>query len=227
MDFNHILKEMVEHYDLTTLGAILTFLTILATFWKQVGEPLYDLTLRPIAKLFYSIYESPTKLEKVELHIQEMDKKLDLLLAEFKPNSGSSMRDQVTTLKAMLTSVVSRQWLFAESSADPIWESDPSGYCLRANKALLALSGRDFESGFKGNNWEQMIHIDDRDAVWKEWNAAIAKRRVYSITHRIINSTGKVFRVDATAYPIFDGTDTIPPKLTGWVGQYKSVTEVK
>jgi PAS domain-containing protein len=176
---NDIFKELTEHYDLTAIGAVLTFLTILATFWKQVGEPLYNTTVLPIAKLFYSIYESPTKLEQVNT-------KLDLLIKEFQPNSGTSIKDQLNRLENSHAMSEDQRRLLMNTSPHGIWTSDATGYMTWLNTTFINKVGAGPEE-LLGNNWINCIHPEDRKKVVEEWGSAVKDGRIFNLFYRLIN----------------------------------------
>lgn len=201
MDINQIFKELVEHYDLTTIGAVLTFLTILATFWKQVGEPLYNTTVRPIARLFYSIYESPTKLEV-------LGTKIDTILSELKPNGGSSLKDQLNRLEAHVSISEAQRRLLMDSNPNGIWTSSVLGKCLWVNETFRKKVDAQPEELY-GDNWVNSIHPSDRRQVVDEWESAIKDGRTFNLFYRVINlKTEAPIQVHGIATPAknFDGS---------------------
>lgn len=201
MDINQVFKGLVEHYDLTTIGAILTFLTVVATFWKQVGEPLYNATIRPIARLFYSIYESPTKLEV-------LGTKIDTILSELKPNGGSSLKDQLNRLEAHVSISEAQRRLLMDSSPQGIWTSTVKGRCVWINETFRQKVEAQPEELY-GDNWVSCIHPVDRKQVMDEWESAIKDGRTFNLFYRVINlKTQTPIPVHGIATPAknFDGS---------------------
>ena len=156
-------------------------------------------------------------------------KKIDTIYGELKPNGGSSLRDSIDRQEKAIAAVVetqdladARQWAIVSSGHLPTWESGDEGGCLRPNAALLELVGRSADQ-LAGNGWENMIHKDDMQRCWAEWDDAVHKRRTFESTYRVINhSTGKAYEVDAKATPIINRAG----KVKGWIGVYNKVRPV-
>lgn len=176
---NDILKELTEHYDLTALGAILTFLTILVTFWNQVGEPMYARTVKPVINLVKSIYEAPTKLTVV-------DKKLDIILKELSPNSGTSIKDQLNRLENSHAMSEDQRRLLMNNSPQGIWTSDATGSVTWLNTTFTNKVGAAADE-LLGNNWINCIHPDDRKKVIEEWGNAVKDGRTFNLFYRLVN----------------------------------------
>lgn len=143
--------------------------------------------------------------------------RVERIVREFKPNGGTSMRDQIAALRDMLSSMSARQWAIVDGLGDPMWESDGQGRCIRANRALLQLSGRSIDQ-LLDNNWENIVHPDDREAVWNEWKNAVERKRPFEMRYRVVCSGGKAYCVDAIATPILQGQ-----VMSGLVGRYRRV----
>lgn len=147
---------------------------------------------------------------------------LKTIEAEFRPNGGSSLRDQIEQIKRHLLSSISyataRQWALIDGLGEPMFECDAQGYCIRANRAYLDLVGRSFDE-VAGSGWELIIAEADRDAVWDAWVDAVERHRTFEGRYRIAAKDGGIFLVDAIATPIRDGD-----VVTGWLGKYRTVT---
>lgn len=136
---------------------------------------------------------------------------------EFKSNGGSSLRDQVMFTKAAVSSMLARQWALVDGLGDPMWEAEASGQWLRANRSMLALTQRPQEQ-ILGTNWENTIHYEDRAKVWEEWTDAVARKRSFEMSFRVMSMTRSTYHVDAIANPVIDGG-----VVTGWLGKYRKV----
>lgn len=141
--------------------------------------------------------------------------------AEFRPNGGGSMRDQVVQIKQLVWNMTARQWALVDGLGEPMWESDAQGYCIRCNRALLQLTGRSLDE-MQGAEWENCIAEPDRDRVWDAWVDAVERQRTFEAKYRVKASDGAVYEVDAIATPIRDG-DTV----SGWLGKFRSVAPAK
>lgn len=200
-DLTKFVKGLVDNYDLAAMGAFLTFLTILFTFWKQAAIPLYDNTLKPIGRFFYSIYEFPTRLH-------EVDDKLNQILTELKPNGGSSLKDQLNRLEAHVSISEAQRRLLMDASLQGIWTSDVRGKCTWINETFKIKTEAHAEE-LLGDNWINCIHPHDRDQVQKEWESAIKDGRIFNLFYRVINlKTQTPMSVKGTATPAknFDGS---------------------
>ena len=117
--------------------------------------------------------------------------------------------------------IVARQWAVLNTTDQAVFETDASGYCIRANRAYLDICGRPFDE-IKGNGWRIAIHPSDREFVTKEWQNAVSEKRNFEASFKILSSTNKTYSVFCIAVPI---TITVhnEPIITGWLGRYESV----
>ena len=183
-------------------------------------QEFLDSTLGEVLKIA-SVGIAATIAYWARWHWQRAVKLLRAIDAEFRPNGGGSLRDQVMQIKQLTWSIASRQWAFVEGDGDPMWESDAAGNCIRANTALMHLTGRGFDQ-LRGGEWENIIHPKDRDRVWDEWCDAIEHRRTFESNYRVVHVHGSVHTVRAIATPIRDGDN-----ISGWIGRYRSVAPAK
>lgn len=156
------------------------------------------------------------------------------IVAQLKPNGGSSMFDMVKSahkmsvenaavinhVKESLDTMKAMQWQFAETLVDkPIWECDPSGQCIRVNTTYAKLAERTV-SELLGSGWENFVHPEDRARVYEEWSDAITRKRIFEGSFRVRSRSGKIFMVRATSSPVV----TEGGKVTSFLGQYDEVT---
>lgn len=156
------------------------------------------------------------------------------IVAQLKPNGGSSLFDMVKSAHKMsaentavighvretLDSMRAMQWQFAETLAEkPIWECDPSGLCVRVNTAYAKLAERTVAE-LVGSGWENFVHPEDRARVYEEWTDAITRKRTFEGDFRVRSKSGKSFKVKAISVPIM----TESGKLTSFLGRYDEVT---
>lgn len=140
------------------------------------------------------------------------------ILAEFKPNGGSSLRDAINKIQNTVVIVDARQWAIVAGLRDPMWESDATGGCVRANRALLDLVQRNFDE-MAGTGWENIVCPDDKTRVWQEWNSAVERKRTFESVYCVVDRTGERFRVQAIAIPFRSPTN----EVVGYVGRYSHV----
>lgn len=140
---------------------------------------------------------------------------LQSIAEQFKPNGGSSLWDVMQSIRAY-------QWNFAETLTDkPIWESDPTGACLKVNTAYTKLAERN-ASELTGSGWENFVDPADRARVYGEWSDAIERKRIFESTFRVRSRSGTLYQVKATAMPVV--TDS--GRLVAFVGRYDDVMKV-
>lgn len=140
------------------------------------------------------------------------------ILAEFKPNGGSSLRDAVNKIQSTVVIVDARQWAIVVGLRDPMWESDATGGCVRVNRALLDLVQRNFDE-MTGAGWENIICPDDKIRVWQEWRLAVERKRTFESAYCVVDRAGERFRVQAIAVPFRAPNN----EVVGYVGRYSHV----
>lgn len=195
---DYLVTLLEEHYDLAGLGGLLTFLTILITFYNQVAKPMYDKTLGPVVNLFSAIISSPQR-------ITSLDDKLDLILDELKPNSGGSIKDTIMRLDKKLSLGEEQRLLLLNTNPHGIWVSDDFGRCTWTNDTLRkAVNAKDF-SDLTGENWINCVHPSDRRMVMEEWESAVENARDFNLQYRLIDMKSQVpFNVHGIAKPARD-----------------------
>lgn len=136
------------------------------------------------------------------------------IAAEFRPNGGGSMRDQISQLKEMVGRNTAWHWAVVDGMAEPMFEVNAKGEIVRVNRAMVELVGRGTEA-FLGSEWENNVVESDRDRVWDAWADAIARGRTFDARFRICTLSGEVVDVKCHASPIRNGSE-----VSGWLGKY-------
>ena len=198
---------ITSNFDIVAIGASLTFLTICFTFYKQVAIPVYNATLKPFINMIESIYTSPSRIGR-------LDQKLDSIIAELKPNSGSSIKDQLNRLEVSVAMNKAQHYLLLNSLPSGVWTSDNNGYWQWVNDPLKTTLSATLEN-FKGNNWETMIHPEDNTKVFEEWERAVEQKRDFNMHFRMKNlNTNASVNVHAIAHPVLSSDN----RIVGWNG---------
>lgn len=143
------------------------------------------------------------------------------VLAEFKPNGGSSLRDAINRIQNTMVVIDARQWALVAGLKDPMWESDARGGCARANRALLDLTQRNFDE-LRGSGWENIVCPEDRKRVWEEWIDAVERHRTFECLYCVLDRGGQRFRVQAIAIPFHSASG----EVVGYVGRYSQVEKM-
>lgn len=193
-----IIKLIEDNLDIAAFGGVLTFLTILFTFYTQVAIPMYNKTIAPFLGFFSGIAEAPKRIDG-------LNGKLDQILVELKPNSGSSIKDVVNRLDARLAIGEEQRLLLLNTNEHGIWVSDEVGNCTWTNDTLRKkVSARDF-GDLNGSNWINSVHPSDRKFVLEEWENAVEHKRDFNLHYRLIDMKTQVpFNVNGVAKPARD-----------------------
>lgn len=197
-------------------------------------------SLSTIAAGVFAVFRWILPAIKQVFKVLEDIKKLE---HEFRPNGGSSMRDQIDklviqsnqaydahvhlrnkfdTLENSVGAIAARQWALVATQPAPVFETNAKGECIRANTSYLNLVERDFEQ-IKGYGWELCLHPDDKEMVIEEWSEAVGKDRPFELTFRIRAAlTGRNYRVQCMAHPYHDHNGDV----LGYLGRYVSITGI-
>lgn len=131
----------------------------------------------------------------------EVNSKLDDIMKELKPNSGSTLRDAVQRLEArqgMLTSKFIA--MLDQPTNPPTFEGDADGSMTWVSASFLTMTGRTFDE-IKGYGWNNAVHPDDLEDVRHEWGLAIQQKRAFEFTFRFRHVSGDTIRVSVRAVP--------------------------
>lgn len=94
-----------------------------------------------------------------------------------------------------------------------VWQSDSLGMCIHVNTIYREMLGFQF-SEVSGDQWKQVIHPDDKHAVYEEWSSAVRERRPFNMRYRWQTKEGEIIPVHAQASVLLDSKG----KVSGWVG---------
>lgn len=223
----HSLELLLTQSDLVYLGALIALLGASYPFTKRLVVFVYKNYLEPIGKFFNTFITLPDRLQSLET---KMEEKIDVMKAELKPNGGHSIKDVITRLDGTVTVIANslatmkvqsdrmevRQQSILNSVVIPTFETDSGGNCIFANRAYLDLVGRSMEE-VKGQEWINIIHPEDRDAVKREWAHAIEEKRNFELTYRIVCREKLIYDVACVATPITGN---------GYIGKFEEVNSL-
>lgn len=160
-------------------------------------------------------------------HMNAMQSTMTKILAEVRPNGGSSLRDSVTRQEKMLQEVCNEVSLLtgtfrANADADPdkaMFECDSFGENIWVNRTYCEWVNRS-EKDLLGWGFLNIVIHEDREMVRNDWFAAMGERRQYSCRHSIYDGQGGIVLVDVTATPIPEGGE--PQR---WIGVIRRVKQ--
>jgi PAS domain S-box-containing protein len=154
--------------------------------------------------------------------VEQMANLHDVIIKEFRPNGGSSLRDVVNRIEARIIKEEQYNKAITNHMKLPVFASDPDGSCVWVNDAMLGLVGRGI-GDFVGNNWKGVIDEDDADRVYEEWSTSVREQREFDELYCFRDIFGHRILVRAKSKPYYD-TNT-PAKLLGFVGSCTPLTE--
>lgn len=94
-----------------------------------------------------------------------------------------------------------------------VWQSDSLGMCVHVNTTYREMLGFQF-SEVSGDQWKQIIHPDDKHAVYEEWASAVRESRPFNMRYRWQTKDGEVIPIQAQASVLLNSHG----KVSGWVG---------
>lgn len=154
----------------------------------------------------------------------------NLVLQPYKEDDGQitgviamcqDVTEQVVSLQK--TAESERQFrLLADSIVQIVWITDPAGKYEYYNKRWYDFTGLTAEQ-FHGQSWKQMVHPDDRDRVWKQWENSLSTGIDYEIEYRLGNKEGEYVWVLGQAAPVYGSEG----KIIKWFGTCTDIHEHK
>lgn len=173
-----LFDQIVEHTT-TIAGAIIALGGASAVVW-HLGRGFHKQVAMPLVASAKGIWASLNELEHVIPIMRE-------IAHEFKPNSGSSLRDVVNRIEDGLTVNKNVARLLLEMSEDAHFETDSDGLCTWVNKAYQQMSGMSFNDCL-GVGWINAIDLEDRGYVAIEWEKAILSGTTFEADYGFAHS---------------------------------------
>ena len=140
-------------------------------------------------------------LYKIFAWVTKMNQNIDKILKEVTTNSGSSLKDKVTSIDTQfirnsktLNQILDRQRWLLNLREEPIFELDVNGQCTWVNEKYCQLLKHDVDY-FLNNGWRSAIHPDDRERFTSDWDSSISDKRSVELSVRLIDREGNVFNV--------------------------------
>ena len=208
---SHILDQLNKNLGL--VAGILGSLTVLywkgKAIWLGIVKIWYKMT---IPKAFKEAIDANTIQTKATLQvvqglansIHELHESNRQIIAELKPNGGSSLRDAVNMIRAHQRARDNTTEHYG------VFETDKNGLCVSVNWQYLRMTGRNLEE-VKGNGWVNCIHPEDRVRVREEWAKCVQDNRDFEMKYRMIRQENSkedtVFEVIGRAVVMKDNHD--------------------
>lgn len=192
---------------LLKIGSICTALIAIIRIYK----PLRLMVVKYIKKKIMDIVES---------RINTIDKKLDDVLFQLKPDSGRSIYDSIKRIENKVNTIDERMvvlgslvWsILDENYNDGIMLANENGIVTRTNKAMRTITGRESNELY-GKDWLNAIKPEQRQEVEKAYMDAITEQRRLEMSVVIRNKDGNLKNMNLYTYPIFNNNVAIAFKI--------------
>jgi PAS domain S-box-containing protein len=110
--------------------------------------------------------------------------------------------------------------LIADSMPQIVWSCRADGYFDYYNARWYDYTAAPIGST-DGDAWRNLLHAEDRDAAWAQWQAALETGAPYRIEHRLRHHSGEFRWFLASAQPERDGD-----VITRWYGTYTDIEDI-
>lgn len=126
------------------------------------------------------------------------------ILAEVKPNSGTSMRDSIDRNEKRQMRLEDRTLAMLHEDPDCIFETDEHGNCTFVNRQFVRVTGRT-PNELKGHGWVNTVHPEDKTAVEDEWNRSMTENRAFIMSYRIVTPEGDSIPIKCSSFRMSSG----------------------
>jgi hypothetical protein len=173
--------------------------------------------LAPRIKRWYLMYtEMKAVFEKLPAFM-ETSQQIAHVTHELSPNNGSSLKDSVDRIEAMLTVQHAKQHAIWKHT-DACWfYADADGYFTEVNYGLISMLRRD-DAQLLGLGWLNLFSIDTRKTIAMDWEHAVKSQRNFEV-EAPITVESRVINIRIFAEPLRNGN-----KVVGFAGIF---TEIK
>jgi len=194
-----------------TLIQVAVSLKEVGTFILGHWEWVLTVFIYPIIKGIKKLYNWFKQMNDIRKSLPAMNDKLDMLVKEFTPNGGGSLKDQITRIerRSALTQVIA--WQSREDSPNGEFTADEEGNWNRANRTLLKLIDA---NDYQVLNLGWLGYVREEEEVRERYLLAIQEKRGVSFACHLRRSDDTEWNVTITIEPLrADG------KVLGYVGK--------
>lgn len=151
----------------------------------------------------YVIVPIKEHFEKVHQCFQDVTEMKKRLAYELNPNGGGSLRDCVTSYGQQITRIEGIVLAILSSSDKGIWISDSKGSLIWLSSWFDDTLSWNIED-MRNNGWKNVVHLEDREKVAKEFSEAIKDGRDFIMSYRYVHKQdkNKIIRVNVVSKPI-------------------------
>lgn len=181
---------MVSSIGKDELEVAIAALPVLYGIWKIAVRPVF----RKVREVLHIVYE-----------IQDRMKQLDSIIADLKPNGGSSLRDAIDRMERTTMATNQSQRAILDLLNAGFFLTDSAGQFVYVNRYWQHITGMPVDECL-GSGWANAIAPEDRDKVFNEWKACAVEGRSFSSQFRIKHAgTGVIHWVVGHSVALRDG----------------------
>ena len=177
----------------TALGAVLAL--------AAMGRLLVA-TARWLRPRIRTVFKSLVEFDSIESRLgdltktsEKLERGIESLLSELKPNGGASLRDQMNRIELNLQLNIERLRASKRDSDELVFEADADGKVIWANRTVLRVLNRTPEQ-ILGAGWVNIIPPRLREKVVERWEDSIREEREFEM--EVIWT-----KPDSTEFPVF------------------------
>ena len=139
--------------------------------------------------------------------------------------SSSLYRRQQAALKTTEGALVTSQVRFAaltQASPTGVFQTDAAGACVFVNDRWCVMAGITPDQAL-GDGWTTVLHPDDRESVFTEWQQSVQEQRPFSLEYRFLRPDGKITWLYGQSSVMRDEHGAV----IGYVGTITDISEHK
>lgn len=180
--------EVILGLSLPQWAAVFTILGAVFSLFK----PVRQMFSRILDRIFIT-------RRMLRQHMQDEDRKLDLIYGEMRPNGSSSMRDAIDRTEQHLQDIDAFLSAQLNIHTVAIVRTDAQGKVIYVNRQYQRTLGV-ASTEVMGDGWINVIHPDDRERVSSMWKDAVDSKREFNEDIKFIRSDGRTLRGHANVY---------------------------
>jgi PAS domain S-box-containing protein len=164
------------------------------------------IALKVLSKFVVQLYrklQDMFGLKDMKTDLKLVGERLDQIMAEFLPNGGASLKDQMNRLECDMALANERQRARMLDTPEMIFETDEHGHCVWVNRTYANAVQRSLID-LLGYGWVNGIALKDRESVVSEWYKAVEEDREFEMEFDFQDAKGDHFPVTCRSYKMRD-----------------------
>ena len=195
------------------LGIVTAGITILVAVYGAGTIPfIRDWVGKVWASIVYPFTRSNRKLNAIVADHVLLGEKLDFVVDQLKPNSGSSLRDAINRLEVNQRIHEAKMSHYLDSQNAIMFETSAEGLYTWVSKGYEDLTGRP-AADLRNWGWTLSISAEDLSIVRSEWYVAMEQKRIFEKTYSIRDTDNNLIECYCRAVPTI-----VNEKVIAWIG---------